>query len=103
MLPKKRTVAKTKVKKTWYVEEVIFDQTDATPLKERLALAFAEIAYIQDERKTLDDESVDQELTHYEKFGNKCDAASKNGYNATAKFDKNVKISRSTFSLLRPL
>ena len=89
----KRSVAETKpervcAKISRSVEDVTFDQADATSLQKRLALAFAEIANIQDEVMTLDDADKEEESTHYGRFEDMCDAGKKKIYNATAKFEK---------------
>ena len=101
-LLKKRSVAETKIERVCAkiarsVKDVIFDQADATSLQERLALAFAEFANIQDEVMTLDDVDMEQDSTHYGKFEDMCDAGKKKIFNATAKFDKKVTTSGSSY------
>ena len=100
-LPRKRSVAETKIERvcakiTGSVKDVTFDQVDATALQERLALASAEFANIQDEMMTLDDVDMEEESTHYGRFEDKCDSGKKKIYNATAKFEKKVVNSGSS-------
>ena len=67
---KKRSVAETKTERvccsklTRLVKDVTFDQADAKALQERLALAFASLANIQDAVTTLDDVDMEEESTH---------------------------------------
>ena len=82
-LLKKRSVAEIKIERVCAkisksIKDVNFDQADATSLQERLALAFAEFANIQDEVMTLDDVDMEEESTHYGRFEDMCDAGKKN-------------------------
>ena len=91
-LLKKRSVW-TKIERvcakiTRSVKDETFDQADATALQERLVLAFAEFANIQDVVMTLDDVDMGEESTNYGMFEDMCDTGKKKIYNATAKFEK---------------
>ena len=90
---KKRSIAETKIERvcakiTRSVRDVTFYLADATALQERLALAFARFANIQDEVMTIEVVDIEDESTHYETFEDMCAAGKNKSYNLTANFEK---------------